>query len=69
MSEFTGKAKATGISLPADMWEYLELRKQQTGVPVSVHIRRLIEDDINQSARRLVDSPTQYTAESAGCVR
>ena len=72
MTEINDPNKITeprGISLPIDMWAYLTQRKAQTGVPVSTYIRRLIENDITQSARRLVDSPTQYTTETAGRVR
>ena len=48
--EFTGSSARIGISLPADMLEYLLQRKRQEGIPVSVQIQRAIETDIMDRA-------------------
>jgi hypothetical protein len=48
--EFTGSSARIGISLPADMLEYLLQRKRQEGIPVSAQIQRAIEADIMDRA-------------------
>ena len=60
--EFTGSSARIGISLPADMLEYLLDRKRQDGIPVSVQIQRAIENDITD--REVEDAtPTALTPE------
>lgn len=69
MSEyFTGKAIPKGVSLPADMWAYLEQRRKQMGIPVSVQILRALERDVLEAvskrrARTLVDPGVPYEVE------
>jgi len=58
--EFTGPSARIGISLPADMLEYLLQRKRQDGIPVSVQIQRAIENDILDRARA---EPPEMTPE------
>lgn len=48
--QFTGSSARIGISLPADMLEYLLGRKRQDGIPVSTQIQRAIENDILERA-------------------
>lgn len=43
---FTGKAVPKGVSLPADLWAYLEARRRRIGIPVSVQVQRALEDAI-----------------------
>jgi len=43
---FTGKAIPKGVSLPDDMWAYLDLRAEAEDRSVSAIIRRAIESDI-----------------------
>lgn len=60
MQTFTGRAEAKSVSLPRDMWEYLEQRREVTGVPVSVQLRRALLADLEKDGRVLVDPPTPY---------
>ena len=50
--QFTDQAVSKGVSLPGDMWAYLERRREQEGVPVSLQIRRALEHDIMARASR-----------------
>jgi len=59
--EFTGPSARIGISLPADMLEYLLQRKRQDGIPVSVQIQRAIENDILDRAK--AEPPVLTSAE------
>ena len=59
--EFTGPSARIGISLPADMLEYLLQRKRQDGIPVSTQIQRAIENDIIERAE--AEPPEMTTAE------
>lgn len=60
--EFTGASARIGISLPADMLEYLLERKRQDGIPVSVQIQRAIESDIMDRAAANAE-PLEMTPE------
>ena len=57
MTQFTGKAESRGVSLPTDMWAYLTGRREQTGISVSVQIRRAIEADIMDRVADKHDPP------------
>ena len=44
--KFTDKMISRGVSLPGDMWAYLELRREREGVAVSRQIRMALEREI-----------------------
>ena len=71
--EFTGSSARIGISLPADMLEYLLDRKRQDGIPVSVQIQRAIENDIMdravEDATPTALTPEQFEAKWAEFLR
>jgi len=57
---FSGKSVPKGVSLPEDMWAYLEERRERIGISVSRQIQDAIEHEIRLRERYLVDSPTIY---------
>lgn len=46
MPRFTGKFSRINVSLPADMVQYLRIRKNQEGVPISMQVRMAVERDV-----------------------
>jgi hypothetical protein len=60
---FTGKSIPKGVSLPEDMWIYLEERRARIGISVSRQIQDAIEHEIHLRERYVVESPTVYRSE------
>jgi predicted transcriptional regulator len=57
---FTGKSISRSISLPDDLWAYLDRRAEKEDRPVSRIVRRDLESIIFGHCQRLVDSKERY---------
>jgi len=60
---FTGKTLPKGVSLPEDMWAYLQERRENIGIPVSRFIQDAVIEKIERDthpARVLVDTGATY---------
>jgi len=62
---FTGKAISKGVSMPTDMWAWLEGRRETIGVPISRYVQDAVEEKIERDTeppRVLVDTAAVYEA-------
>jgi len=56
---FTGKAISKGVSMPTDMWAWLESRREMIGIPISRYVQDAIEEKIERDAKLPVSSLTR----------
>lgn len=60
---FTGKAVSKGVSMPTDMWAWLEGKRETIGVPISRYVQDAVEEKIERDAepaRMLIDTAALY---------
>ena len=57
---FTGRKIPKGVSLPEDLWTYLERRRTNIGVSVSRQVHDALERDIYRQDHTTVDTKAQY---------